>query len=51
MKDKRPKLQMKEKERDKKISRHKRNTQECLRSKSRIVLMNSRLENREPKNL
>lgn len=51
MKDKKLKQLKKEKRRDKKIFKHKRNIQECLRNKNKIVLMNSKQENNVLKNL
>lgn len=51
MKDKRLKQLKKEKKRDKKIFKPKRNIQECLRNKNKIVLMNSKQENNVLKNL
>ena len=51
MKDKRLKQLKKEKRRDKKIFKPKRNIQECLRNKNKIVLMNSKQENNVLKNL
>lgn len=51
MRDKKLRQHKKEKKRDKRISKLKKNTQECLRNKSKIVLTNSRQENNVLKNL